>query len=67
MNKSADEDDQFSLQTASPYRIKARQRLIGAVALVVLVAIGMPIFFHAEPRIPSVGLKHNAAERGTTC
>jgi DedD protein len=63
MNKSADEDDQFSLQTASPYRIKARQRLIGAVALVVLVAIVMPIFFHAEPRIPSVGLKHNAAER----
>ncbi|MEY3184588.1 MAG: hypothetical protein RLZZ613_1276, partial [Pseudomonadota bacterium] len=24
MNKSADEDDQFSLQTASPYRTKAR-------------------------------------------
>ena len=54
MNKSADEDDQFSLQTASPYRTKARQRLIGALALVVLLAIVMPIFFHAEPRIPSV-------------
>jgi DedD protein len=54
MNKSADEDDQFSLQTASPYRTKARQRLIGAFALVVLSAIVMPIFFHAELRIPSV-------------
>jgi len=54
MNKSADEDDQFSLQTASPYRTKARQRLIGALALVVMLAIVMPIFFHAEPRIPSV-------------
>jgi len=63
MNKSADEDDQFSLQTASPYRIKARQRLIGAVVLMVLVAIVMPIFFNAEPRIPSVSPKQNLPER----
>jgi len=63
MNKSADEADQFSLQTASPYRSKARHRLIGALALVVLVAIIMPIFFHAEPRIPSAGPKLGQAVR----
>ena len=54
MTKSTDEDDQFSLEAASPYRTKARQRLIGALALIVLMSIVMPIFFHAEPRIPSV-------------
>jgi len=53
MTKSADEDDQLSLQTASPYRTKARHQLIGAFALVATLAILMPLFFHAEPRIPS--------------
>ena len=57
MTKSTDEDDQFSLEAASPYRTKARQRLIGALALIVLMSIVMPIFFHAEPRIPSVQSK----------
>ncbi|MBU6382012.1 MAG: hypothetical protein EBZ03_07380 [Betaproteobacteria bacterium] len=63
MNKSADEADRYSLQAASPYSDRARQRLIGALVLVAVVSIIMPIFFHGEPRIPSLDPKISLPSR----
>jgi len=66
VDKSAADDDGLPPGTASAYRTRARQRLIGALVLALSAAVLMPVFFHSEPRVPRPELRITMPSRDSS-